>query len=149
MTRTKKIILLLLLLPNLVMAESYLCVTENATGFTYNLDNQTYKSVSFKNGSKYIVKKVGGEWKAMPFGTQADSFLNMGTKCKETIDHDGLVGPKGALASINCDKYGGTFKFALYKMRFQNFNSGSWLKPTAKGEMYSDPAIEIGSCSSI
>ena len=145
----KKLLPLIFLIPNLVMAESYLCVTENATGFTYNPDNQTYKSVTFQSGSKHIVKKVGGQWKAMPFGTEANSFLNAPTKCREIIDNKGLVVQKGGLAQISCDKAGGSFDIVLYKMRFQNFNSGSWLKPTSKGDMYSDPYIEIGSCSSI
>ena len=131
------------------MAKSYLCITENATGFTYNLDNKLYSSTTFKDGKKYIVKKVAGEWKAMTFGSKEDSFINQGTKCTTLNDDEGLVGPKGALASINCTKFGGTFDISIYRMRFMNFTSGSWMKPDEKGGFYSDPAIEIGSCSSI
>jgi len=145
----KKLILLLFLIPNLVMAESYLCITENATGLQYNLNNKSYSSATFKDGQKYIVKKIAGEWKAIIFGSKEDSLINSMTKCSSLIDEEGIVLPKGALAEITCEKFSGYFSISINRMRFINVTYGSYLKPDKKGQFYADPAIEIGSCSSI
>ena len=138
----KKLLLILFLIPNLVMGESYLCISENAAGFKYNFNNKTYTSTTFKSGSKWIVKKVEGEWKAIPFGMKDDSFINGMTKC-EQYHHE------SKLSELYCEMFTGHFNISIERLRFIHFAEGSWLKPDKKTDFYSDPAIEIGSCSSI
>ena len=67
----KKLLIILLLIPNLVLADTYLCISDAAGGAQYDSHSKKYKSVGFKVGSKHILK-TGEEYRYYEFGK--DSF---------------------------------------------------------------------------
>ena len=135
----KKILLLLLLLiPNLVMAKSFLCITENAAGITQNYGKGTFTSTKYNATGKYIVKKINNEWKVKDFGESDDSIFVETVECKIF---------SGETLSMQCKTMLGGFNFNEDKLRFVKTTIGDWIEVPEL--TLGNGAIEYGSCSSI
>ena len=67
----KKIILFILLTvsTNVFANDTYLCIADKATGFSFNKRSETYESTDFNiDKSKYILKKNNNTWEWKIFG---------------------------------------------------------------------------------
>jgi len=136
----KKLLLLLFLIPNLVMAKSYLCIAENAAGIQQNYGKGTYTSKTFRPTGKFVVKKINNEWKVQGFG-ESDDMADL-AKCEKSMH------AKGTVVSLDCSTYWGSFEINFEKQRFVAINTGDWAYLRDKNLM-GDGSIKYGSCSSI
>jgi len=132
----KKLLLLLFLIPNLVMADSYLCISDAAGGAEYDAKTKQYKSTVFKTGLKYILKKEGDNWDFDEFGTEPKIISSL-IDCKEDKN------------SLMCNTFFGQFGFTYDELRyFQTYTFGFYPTTDTLGSTDS-PYIELGSCSKI
>ena len=133
----KKLLLLLLLIPNLVMGESYLCIAEAAGGVRYLSSSKIYKSERFNTESKIIFKKEQNNWTVKEFGDTPES----GQQCDDQI-----VG--GKIVGLVCNVLGGDYILNFKALRYRYIHFLGWLPPPAGGDT-DTPLIEVGKCSSI
>ena len=138
----KKIILLLFLIPNLVMAESYLCITDASGGVRFNERNDKYEGTGFKEGRKYILKKLRNSeeyvqewanWSWNKFGEKNEN-INL-TDCKYVE----------AIGLLKCDTSGGQLWFNYKKLRFALTEMFGFYGSDPNDDTY----LEVGSCSKI
>lgn len=132
----KKLLLLLLIMPNLVMAEAYLCITEASGGVKYDSVTKKYSGTAFSNDSKYIIKKEEDQWTFSTFGKETTIAF-----CKEAV-----YGEKPSLG-VGCDVWGGDFYFNFEGLRF--YKTYDLLRYTFYDSEDSTPMIEVGFCSKI
>jgi len=141
----KKLLLLLFLIPNLVMGESYLCISENSAGMKIDRNNKTRKDTAFKVNSKYIVKKIKGEWRFKYFGEADDDIDVLDTSCQiknssSYKDYDPYF--------LVCNRWNNIFKINFGELRFISVAYGSWIIPSDP-MLLEDTIIDMGSCSGI
>jgi hypothetical protein len=130
----KKLLLLLFLTPNLVMAEKYLCISDAAGGARFNEGINQYEGKVFKPGRKYILKKTEfGTWSWNKFGEKQEK-LNL-------FD----CGYIEALELLRCSTSGGELWFNYGKLRFGLTEIYGSYEPDSK----SDTFLEVGTCSKI
>ncbi len=142
----KKLLLLLFLIPNLVMAKSFLCIAENAAGITQNYGKGTFTSMTFKPTGKFIVKKINNVWKVKNFEDKDDSIATEVSSCEEY---------KGAYKGdedeevrlLACQAMFGSFDIHLKQLRFVSTATGDWL--LRDNNQMGDGHIQSGSCSAI
>ena len=145
----KKLLLLLFLIPNLVMGESYLCIPE-ASGGVINEDNK-YRGTKINDDDKIIFRKnkESGIWEASVFGEKDYGIY----PCKV----HGLRGEKNEYNELRCGKYPesfGEYMFNKAYMRYRFINPNGWL-PFNRGEIDGEklknpiPSITVGKCSEI
>ena len=133
----KYLILLTFFFPIISYSNSYLCISEAAAGIKQNYGQNTFKSMRFHEGRKYIVKQINNEWKAFPFGEKDDSSRANIAKC-EIFNNDSL---------LVCETLEGIFKANFNELSFIAFSEGDWVK---KDRAYmGDAGVEIGSCSAL
>ena len=140
----KKLLLLLLLIPNLVMAKSFICIAENSAGIKQNYGKDNFTSTTFKATNKFIVKKINNEWKVKNFEDSDDSIYTQMAKCKEykrELKEDEDVN------FLSCTTFGGTFDIHFDNLRFVTTRIGDW--SLGDEALMGDGVIESGSCSSI
>ena len=133
----KKLLLLLLLIPNLVMAESYLCISEAAAGVRYFPSQKKYESERFSNDRKIIFKKEQDNWTVSEFGKASDPDAACSVQ---------IVG--GKKVGVTCGVWGGEYILNFKALRYRYFHLIGWLPPPGGGET-DTPLIEVGKCSSI
>jgi len=126
-----KILLLLIvvLLPMSVNAESYLCITEHSAGFIYDKNTKEWESAEFKADSKYIVSRSDGDiipWSVVKHGKNLIMDL-----CTEDFEN----------GYLKCDK----FTMGKENMRFILVNTYGFVIHGNEGE--DTPNMEIGKCS--
>ena len=126
----------MLLIPNLAMAESYLCIAEAAGGIKF--DENTYKPLgtSFEVTQKYIIKKTRDEWQVQKFGEK--SIFSLSCEARTNF--------------IDCKNImGGDFIISTNKLRYFMHSVAGWSGPYMVGdEKYNHtPYVEVGSCSEI
>ena len=95
----KILILLLLMVSTSVFAnESYLCIADKATGFSFNEQSKTYEPTNFNvSKHKYILKNNNNTWEWTDFGRKY-SF------CSGSFNAGGVFGCGGAIESVTFDK---------------------------------------------
>ena len=136
MNKLQKIVLIMLLIPNLAMAESYLCIGEAAGGVKFDEITGKALGTSFKTTDKYIIKKKYSEWQVNDFGGQS----TFSYQCNAEGNF------------IHCDtKELGRFIISTDRLRYINYSSTGWRGPMMiEGEkITTTPYIEVGSCSEI
>ena len=134
----KKLLLTLLLIPNLVMAETFLCIAENSAGINQNYGKSSFTSEIFKPNEKYIVKNYNNNWQVNRFGQ--DEFSRLGGQCEESkLSLDGKV--------LECDAYFGSFTMSIEKLRYVHTRTGDYTY--RERNIFGSALVEYGSCSSI
>lgn len=141
-----------LLWASVAQAESYLCVSDMATGFSYDKAQEVWKETSFKANEKYLVVRPSDTERALVKGQPVEWVVKaMGSDSIEaTCEKD-----FGAAGTVMCDGFS-LFRFSRLRGRFlrahlygyyavdPNAAMGSY---SAEGEL--TPLIEIGKCSRI
>ena len=129
-------LLLLLMISTSVFAnESYLCIADKATGFSFNKQSKTYERRNFNvSKGKYILKNNNNTWEWTDFGRKY-------SLCTGSFNASGIFGC-GDFESVTFNKnnlrYVKTSIFGYLVGGDKNFN-------IKDGE--NDPYIEIGECS--
>jgi hypothetical protein len=140
--------LFLLLIPFESIAEQYLCIAEQTSGFRYDETIKSWKSATFKTDSKYILrnKKEGekffdAEYKLVVtfFGSNSPICI-----CTDDANEYGYV-------HCNCFPDGG-FRFNKNNLRFLFIHSMGYVnvlpEQNKKTDSTSDePIMQIGKCS--
>ena len=117
--------ILMLITPSLAVAENYLCITEQTTGFSKI--NGKYEQTHFKSGKKYIVS------------TEKKTVFEFGQ------DKPILTGCRVIISSLDCA--GTLFEFAMHTkyLRFMIYNiTYGYVWDLLVDET---PHIAIGTCS--
>ena len=135
----KILILLLLMVSTSVFAnESYLCIADKATGFSFNEQSKTYEPTNFNvSKHKYILKNNNNTWEWTDFGRKY-SF------CKGSFNASGIFVCEvfGGIESVTFDKNNLRYvKTSIFGYLF----GGDKISDIKDGG--NDPYIEIGECS--
>ena len=133
----KKLLLLFLLFPTLLFAESYLCIAEAAGGVRYLSSPKKYESERFVTERKIIFKKEQDNWTVKEFGNTPESAQ----QCDDQI-----VG--GKISGVVCNVFGGDYILNFKALRYRYIHLIGWLPPP-DGGVTDTPFIEVGKCSSI
>jgi hypothetical protein len=145
----KRLLLILLTIPNLVLADTYLCISDAAGGAQYDSNSKKYKSVGFKVGSKHILK-TGDENRYYEFGK--DTFTTRDGQVK----YNNLFRQIGG-GIAECDETGeelvcklkdGYFRFNFAQLRYVTVSHSGYFVDRGLAQ-YATPYIEIGACSNI
>lgn len=132
----------------------YLCIVDQATGFSFDRKAKQWKPTNFAAGNKYVLKRVpngaldkvnavmaGSDhavWGVWEFGheTFAVAF------CADDVISNGYLWCRGGSAVIA--------NFNLQSLRFQRTYTGFYASDLSEPEDHADqPVIEIGKCASI
>lgn len=73
---------------------SYLCVAENAAGFSFDESTKNWGYANFKAESKYVLSNQSGEkegWEVKEIGK------SRGTECEGGFNESGFIGCKGLI----------------------------------------------------
>lgn len=134
----KKILVLLLLIvsTNVFANESYLCIADKQTGFSFNKQSKTYESENFNvSKSKYILKNNNNTWEWTDFGLEH-------SLCKGSFNASGIFGCGGGIESVTFNKN---------NLRYVKTSIFGYLVGDDKNFKFKDgentPFIEIGKCS--
>ena len=143
-----KYMLLVLLLPISVSAESYLCIAELSAGFIYEENTKEWGAVTGKGGDKFVVSEPveddlfyrQAKWKVTKHGEKS-AF----TFCEEGFNDTGF---------LECEGYG-VARFIMNKdtLRFKRiYNSGYVVSSKAISEGWEgddEPHIRTGKSSEL
>ena len=144
----KKLLLLLFLIPNLVVAEAYLCEAEAAGGVVLDKDNR-YRGTEFNVGNvKTIFKKDDkGFWIAHEF-PEEDYSIKYSCIDRKTDN--------GKVFELVCqvpdtNNYWGEYRLYIPRLRYMSFRSTGWEGMSAEewGMTPPSPHIIVGKCSKI
>jgi len=136
--KMKKLLLFLFLIPNLAVAESYLCIAEASGGVEYNKSQKKFQGTGFNTDAKYILKKDGVKWIFSRFGKEPTEL----EECKEySLENE--------VYWISCKIIAGRFHMNLKPLRFYRTYTAGYLPPKKNEPVVDTPFIEVGSCSSI
>ena len=127
----KKHLLMLLILfitPIANAQNSYLCISDKSTGFTFNSNSKSWTQTTF-NDTKYLLTKSNNGWEWKDFGS------TFGWECGAFTDA-GL---------INCSNYSGSVLFNKTNLRFLKTYILGYVDGT--DNQNNTPAIVIGKCS--
>lgn len=127
--------------PALAQAEdSYVCVADKATGFSFEQSSGQWMPTTFKvDGGKYLLKKGATRWTWAKFG---DPSFVPPVPCS-VPDKAGFV---------FCQEFE-DIRFNTGSMRYQRYYPFGYVRGTTKlsmlqgGEGSDTPLIEIGTCS--
>ena len=134
----KKLILILFLIPNLVMGESYLCIEDLSTGYIHDSKNQTAKKTDFIL-EKWIIKNTNNIWKVYEFGENVATYG----------DCEPIYSLEKELTFMSCDVGFQKFNFVKRSMRFIKINEGGWRQLEDGVFKGLHTIVSIGKCSSI
>ena len=123
------------------VADSYLCIADQATGFKFNKSTKTWKATNFNvSDGKYLVARSKDE-------RYARAVTKVGDKrpiayCDDDISGDDM--------NLGCNSPGlFRFRFSPKTMRFSMIYIAGYVGPFGIGGLEGDntPFIEIGKCS--
>lgn len=129
------IITLSLFFTNAAYAESYLCISDQSTGFWYNKQSKEWVKANFKSGDKFLVKQIKGEWRWTRFGLEDNDGDK--TSCSGFNDY-GLS---------RCSSSFQTITFSRKSLRFEMHTFGTYAFNTAS--LIVTPGVIIGTCSAL
>lgn len=139
MKMIKFVVMIIILFPLSVNAESYLCVADNSTGFKYDENSKTWISVPFKTDSKYLVNKSKklGSWVIKETG--GGTFI----QCEKGFNDWGFLRCSGM-------SFNGDFTMNNETLRFQyvypfGYVVRAYNEDNKEGSI--TPFMEIGKCS--
>jgi hypothetical protein len=132
----------------------YLCIVDQATGFSFDKKSKLWKPTNFAAGQKYVLKRVpngaldkynaviaGGDhavWGVWEFGDETFAVAF----CADDVISNGYLWCRGGSAVI--------VNFNLQSLRFQRTYTGFYASDLSVPEEHADtPVIEIGKCTAI
>ncbi len=126
------------------LAQQYLCVAEQAAGFSYDKATKEWKNATFKASSKYLISKADGTWGAFQVTRIGDDspFIF----CKSDFNEASFLLCSAGLAAIGDFNFNKTNGRYLYSSPFGYYN----VLPEANNitdENSDTPFLEIGKCS--
>ena len=131
--------------------EKYLCVTEHATGFSYNENTKEWKSATFKADSKYIITKSDEKeysFKVTKVGEDSPFY-----QCEKGINKFGYLFCKGIVGEFKFNRLNGRFLathpygyFDVIPKHMRSFEDKAKLIPFTDKDS-DTPSMEIGKCS--
>ena len=122
------------------VADSYLCMADQATGFKFDKATKTWGPVSFDVSSdKYIVARSKDEsytWVVTKAGDDQPLFY-----CKDDIGADDQL--------LDCNLFDPSFHFDVRTLRFTAIRVQGYIVPSGDGRNEGDaePLMEIGTCA--
>jgi len=122
-------------------SDSYVCVTDMATGFAFNETRKQWHSTDFKENTKYLVsraKREGYAWEVKTVGSTIALIF-----CKADFNEAGALRCEGDLAEFSMNKKNLRFLY-FYRAGYWTDNTGSNVLGREGGNT---PAIGIGKCS--
>ena len=123
------------------LAQQYLCVAEQAAGFSYDKATKEWKNATFKVSSKWLVSKADGTkyaFQVTEVGKTRPSF-----RCESDFDEYGYLSCSGTIGRFNFNRKNGRF-LTSYPIGYYN------VLPGINGitdEGSDTPSLEIGKCS--
>jgi len=138
-----------LLTPSIVRAESYLCVGDFSTGFSFDRSSNSWEQATFRADRKFLLSrpdrndKVFSEWVWVlkEVGSSMPSAV-----CKQDFDESGSLHCQG-ISTFRINRISGRFLYAyLYGYWNDNAGKSANLGGTEGGNT---PLLVIGKCSSI
>ena len=134
-------VLLVCLISTAALADdSYLCIGEHATGFSFNEKNKTWIAGGFKEG-KWILKKSADpnyKWEVYRFGENFPESV-----CEQDFNESGNIMCEG-IAQFRMNKERLRF---LYIYPFGYWSDNNKVNMLKEGK--NTPFMEIGKCSKI
>ena len=133
------LILLLTMSSALAQSNSYLCVAENAVGFSFNKSKNQWEQTSFKDERKYLLSKSNDKTKGWEIKRIGESI---GIECPGGFDEAGFIECKELMEfQMNNQslRYIIVFKYGYVVKEYSDegvFKEGSLT-----------PYLEIGKCS--
>jgi hypothetical protein len=128
-------------------AESYLCIEDMTTGFSYNKARNQWTEASFKSGGKFLVTKWKGQggykWAVKEIGRDVPS-----AQCEEDFNDVGNLFCRG-MDTFNMNKNTRRFIRSFLHGYWQDDNPGAGDNPFKMKEGENTPVISIGKCSSL
>ena len=121
-------LLVLFVTPIASAQNSYLCISDKNTGFTFNPTSKSWVQTNFSE-SKYILTKSSNGWEWKDFGS------TLGWEC-------GAFNDSGR---INCSNYSGSVLFNKTNLRFLSTYILGYID--GADSQNNTPAITIGKCS--
>lgn len=127
------------------VADAYLCVTDQATGFSYNKKADEWQPANYKvKDLKYVIKRDGAAkpWAWSSFGSTSEPVT-----CEDDVyARENIV--------VVCHDRHQYASFSLRSRRFQLYTHGNYLQSTPEDDRKKDkgqgtPLIELGTCSPI
>ena len=119
------------------LAQQYLCVAEQAAGFSYDKEKKEWKTTTFGVRSKYVVSKAEGAkhaFEVTEIGKTVPSFY-----CESDFDRLGF---------LRCPNALGEFKFNKDNGRYlSSYLAGYYDMLSEEHEGSDTPYLEIGKCS--
>jgi len=119
--------------------ERYICISEEAVGFSFNKTLKQWKGQVSKAIEKYIVSKSSDSkgWKVKNIG-ELSEFTEM--NCGDGFNESGY---------INCESFGSNFRMYKKTFRYIFWHPRGYITPDLAGEEGNVmPFMEIGKCSS-
>jgi hypothetical protein len=125
--------------------EAYLCISDKASGMSFDRQTQSWAPAAFQSGKKYIFRQKKTEdnvsmpwswsWALFPFGTTQAWAV-----CDKDFEPSELT-----------QECSGIDEFAFNKktLRFQIYYKYGFAYPSTKSEGDDTPYIEIGTCSAL
>lgn len=140
--------LLLAFKPTYAAAETWLCITDMATGFNYNKSTKRWESTDFTvDDEKFIIRRSNREgfaWEIQKFGDQ-NAFPY--AVCKDDFNSAGV---------ISCRRFSGLIIFNSKNGRFSRAFGGSYTAydrnssiDIFREEGSDSPVVALGRCSKI
>ena len=131
-------------------ADSYLCEAEQASGFVYDLENQTWQASTFSMvGKKYLIapadtnnvfiKALSYDYEVKPLDSSEPIIHCKAVRLTDSNEETGLVSCRSAKdASFSFDKRSG---------RFIRSQPAGYVTVKTAAEAGDGPYMEIGKCS--
>ena len=121
--------------------DSYLCITDKASGFLYDKDTKEWKSAEFEPGEKYILKKSKKTIDVFTPDAEVGDFLIYNLESSFSAGYCSKIASRGYI--YDCKLWTGIAKFNEKKMIFLKvYTPGYWDNSTLN-----TPYMEIGKCS--
>lgn len=130
-----------------VAADSYLCISDQSTGFAFNKDTGQWKPANFTAGKKYVLSRDGKGWVLKEFG-QANPVL----RCPNDFNPSHYLGCDDGSMQFRMNSRILRYELAYllgYYVDYNELDSSLAKIPgaTLLHEGDDNPAIEIGKCS--
>ena len=143
----KRLLLILLMIPNFLLADTYLCISDASAGAVYDSYSKKFKSTGFTVGLKHILK-TGEEYRYHEFGN--DSFTTRDGQVKyinlfRQVD-SGIAECVETDEELVCKLRDGYFRFNFAQLRYVTVSHRGYFQ---KGHKGATPYMEIGACSNI
>jgi hypothetical protein len=127
-------------------ADSYLCISDQATGFAFNKETDQWYRANFQTGEKYVLSREKGGWVLKQFGEEAPLLH--------------CPGDFNAGNNLICSDGGTDFRMNRHLLRYQKaYLVGYYVDYGALGKLPpglpameeggDTPVLEIGRCSAL